>query len=138
MIEVGTLITAYHKGFHRVLKITPEIKDHPGYAHMPPDKRTQPAQVEYQQVYTAEGKPIKGQVRSCAIDFCKPVTLLTVGALIAKHEDIIVQLRKMIETPPESDMARRAKQRPANYSKLSGREQWEIDKGLGILDWEGD
>ncbi len=31
--------------------------------------------------------------------------------------------------------ARRALQRPNNYAKLSARTQWEIDKGLGILDW---
>lgn len=34
--------------------------------------------------------------------------------------------------------AERAKQRPPNYETLSAREQWEIDKGLGILDWEGE
>ena len=127
MIEVGTLITAYHKGFHRVVKIIPEFQD-------------RPTQIEYRQVYNDEGKPIKGkgQVRSCAIDYCKPVTLVTIGALITKHEEIIVQLRKMMETPPESDMAHRAKQRPSNYNQLSGREQWQIDKELGILDWKGD
>jgi hypothetical protein len=26
--------------------------------------------------------------------------------------------------------------RPDNYSQLSPREQWEIDKELGILDWD--
>ena len=28
--------------------------------------------------------------------------------------------------------------RPKNFFKLSGREQWDIDKSLGILDWEGE
>jgi len=28
--------------------------------------------------------------------------------------------------------------RPRNYFELSGREQWDIDKSLGILDWVGD
>lgn len=27
--------------------------------------------------------------------------------------------------------------RPKNYFKLSGEEQWAIDKNLGILDWGG-
>lgn len=36
------------------------------------------------------------------------------------------------ETPEE-----RAKLRPADFMLLSPREQWEIDKQLGILDWEG-
>jgi hypothetical protein len=31
----------------------------------------------------------------------------------------------------------RAKSRPANYLELEPREQWEIDKQLGILDWDG-
>jgi hypothetical protein len=28
--------------------------------------------------------------------------------------------------------------RPRNYNKLSGEQQREIDKSLGILDWDGD
>lgn len=28
--------------------------------------------------------------------------------------------------------------RPSNFFELSGEEQWEIDKALGILDWVGD
>lgn len=31
-----------------------------------------------------------------------------------------------------------AKQRPSDYAKLSPREQWDIDKALGILDWPGE
>ena len=33
--------------------------------------------------------------------------------------------------------AERAKLRPANYSDLSSQEQWDIDRRLGLLDWEG-
>ena len=28
-------------------------------------------------------------------------------------------------------------QRSSNYYNLSGERQWEIDKDLGILDWDG-
>lgn len=28
--------------------------------------------------------------------------------------------------------------RPSNYFDLSGRQQWDIDKKLGILDWYGE
>jgi len=35
--------------------------------------------------------------------------------------------------PPEE----RAKLRPANYAQLSPQEQWDINKGLGLLDWDG-
>ena len=34
-----------------------------------------------------------------------------------------------------SHEAKMALKRPKNYVKLSAREQWEIDKRLGILDW---
>ena len=34
-------------------------------------------------------------------------------------------------------MFERSFQRPKNYFKLSAERQWEIDKSLGILDWEG-
>lgn len=34
-------------------------------------------------------------------------------------------------------MAARAMWRPGNYNTLSAQDQWEIDKQLGILDWDG-
>lgn len=37
----------------------------------------------------------------------------------------------------EREMFERSFQRPKNYFKLSAKEQWDIDRGLGILDWEG-
>jgi len=38
----------------------------------------------------------------------------------------------------QREMFERSFQRPSNFLKLSGEEQWEIDKSLGILDWVGD
>lgn len=38
---------------------------------------------------------------------------------------------------PLSSMAERAKGRPKNFDSLSPREQWDVDKRLGILDWDG-
>lgn len=35
-------------------------------------------------------------------------------------------------------LTRTANTRPAGYHKLSGRNQWDTDKDLGILDWDGD
>lgn len=35
-------------------------------------------------------------------------------------------------------MAEAAYKRPPNYKSLTGGEQYEIDKALGILDWDGD
>ena len=37
----------------------------------------------------------------------------------------------------EKEMYEKSFERPKNYFKLSPERQWEIDKQLGILDWEG-
>lgn len=37
----------------------------------------------------------------------------------------------------QKEMAEVAKQRPGNFEKLTPQEQWEVDKKLGILDWDG-
>ena len=37
----------------------------------------------------------------------------------------------------EREMFETSFQRPRNYFKLSSQRQWDIDKDLGILDWEG-
>jgi hypothetical protein len=38
----------------------------------------------------------------------------------------------------EREMFEQSFKRPSNYFKLSPERQWEIDKDLGILDWEGE
>jgi hypothetical protein len=46
----------------------------------------------------------------------------------------------LMESPPRPDpdsMGAQARKRPADFDKLSAREQWEIDKTLGLLDWVG-
>jgi hypothetical protein len=42
-----------------------------------------------------------------------------------------------VTSPPISEGAIKALDRPENYAQLSPEEQWEIDKRLGILDWDG-
>lgn len=37
----------------------------------------------------------------------------------------------------QREMFEKSFERPSNYFKLSPERQWEIDKNLGILDWEG-
>ena len=37
----------------------------------------------------------------------------------------------------EHEMFEASFKRPSNYFYLSPADQWEIDKQLGILDWEG-
>jgi hypothetical protein len=38
----------------------------------------------------------------------------------------------------ESEMFEKSFLRPKRYFYLSGEEQWDIDKELGILDWIGE
>lgn len=38
----------------------------------------------------------------------------------------------------EREMFEKSFQRPSNFFKLSARRQYEIDKELGILDWNGE
>lgn len=147
-IKPGMLITAYHKGFHTVLSVTPEKKhtNDPAWSHYPKELRRTPPQVEYRITFDSNGKPIKGKGRvySCAIDFCKPVTPTLIREMVAGYQTIINALNAIplpaintTDDTVQSDMADRARRRPANYNSLSGEEQWGIDKDLGILDWDG-
>ena len=45
---------------------------------------------------------------------------------------------EIIVKKPTGPQAIAATRRPPNYYQLSGEEQWEIDKQLDILDWDGD
>lgn len=38
----------------------------------------------------------------------------------------------------EREMFKKSFERPSNYFELSGRQRWEIDEQLGILDWAGE
>lgn len=58
-------------------------------------------------------------------------------AFIAGLFDGEYRLERNRSQAPKSAAADRAKLRPANFDQLSGEEQWEIDKDLGILDWDG-
>jgi hypothetical protein len=54
-----------------------------------------------------------------------------------KHEDKN-KTTEVIVKKPTGPQAIAAQQRPPNYWRLSEAEQWDIDKRLGILDWDGD
>ena len=38
----------------------------------------------------------------------------------------------------QREMFEKSFERPSNYFKLSAEQQWDVDKSLGILDWNGD
>lgn len=56
------------------------------------------------------------------------------------HDKFIAELRAKAEQAGQSlgPQARAATQRPSNYCELGPESQWNIDKGLGILDWDGE
>lgn len=64
-----------------------------------------------------------------------PVDQLVADGLIEKTEKGYVHTKKGRFSL--SHLAGMALKRPKDYAKLSFREQWEIDRGLGILDWDG-
>ena len=41
------------------------------------------------------------------------------------------------DSPTQRDMFERSFQRPRDFQSLTPERKWEIDKELGILDWEG-
>lgn len=43
-----------------------------------------------------------------------------------------------LQEKPLGYQARQALKRPKDFEKLSPSAQWEIDRMLGILDWDGD
>lgn len=79
---VGDLITAYHSGYHRVVRFY-----NAEYGHKCP-------QVEYQTVLNSSGQPCKGKrVRSCHVDYCKVVDRKAVLALY-KDETKAAKLKR--------------------------------------------
>lgn len=97
-IAAGMLITAYHKGIHRVLKVIPAIDhtDHPSWQMYPPELRHTPTQIEYRQEFTLTGKPLKNQpIRKCAISYCAPVTPAIIDTMIADHQNSITNLMEI-------------------------------------------
>jgi hypothetical protein len=59
---------------------------------------------------------------------------------MTRHEKFIAEIRKKAKAAHGSlgPQAQRATERPANYCELSAQSQWDVDKGLGILDWDGE
>lgn len=62
--------------------------------------------------------------------------------VFAADKGSVVMIRKTFRRPrlPEGKgpLARAAEHRPANFSELDEPTKWEIDRALGILDWDGD
>ena len=38
----------------------------------------------------------------------------------------------------QREMFEKSFERPSNFFQLTSEEQWDIDKALGILDWDGE
>jgi hypothetical protein len=76
--KVGSLITAYHKGFHEVLRtgISTDC-------------------VEYRQKFTSKGKPYNGATYVCHADYVWPVTIESLDKEIAERQKEIKWLEAM-------------------------------------------
>jgi hypothetical protein len=80
-IVVGSLITAYHKGYHRVIN----FKIESGYPL-----------VYYKQEYTVNGKKKPGKTYQCHIDYCALVTEKSLREEIKKHQQVCNNLYDML------------------------------------------
>jgi hypothetical protein len=56
------------------------------------------------------------------------------------QEKYIAELRAKAKKAgkPLGPQAEAATRRPANYAELGPQSQWDVDKNLGILDWDGE
>lgn len=133
-IKVGMFVTlSDRKGIYRVLET---------YEVVIPGTTTH-SLVKTKQVLSADFKQMPtGAVHDRFLDNCKPVDVSTIDKVIAAHRATINRLKALkamfVNTQaPLSECARAAARRPSNYGRLSGEQQWEIDKELGILDWDG-
>ncbi len=60
--------------------------------------------------------------------------------LLAAWRDAVVAGKTQLGFPQwleSQPAARRAKSRPSNYAMLSPDQRWQIDRVLGLLDWDG-
>lgn len=64
----------------------------------------------------------------CVICWRTTASMIRTGR-VASRDDLLEVL---------GPQAKRAMLRPKNFQKLPVEERWSIDKGLGILDWDGD
>lgn len=72
--KVGDIITSYHKGFHKVTRVTP--RNYPG--------RPMTALLDYVRVCGPDGQKAARNTNSCDSFYCKKVTRSTVQDLYAK------------------------------------------------------
>jgi hypothetical protein len=59
------------------------------------------------------------------------------GLGIVRTQDAEPRAFGPLRLPTQREMFERSFQRPRDFKRLSPGAQWEIDKKLGILDWEG-
>jgi hypothetical protein len=97
------------------------------------------AQYEYYVVYEVEGFPdvqragpyTEGDIVYQRNDIAGYDRVKNVGI------DTVLVQQGSNATLTQSEMFERSFQRPKDFFKLDPEEQWAIDKGLGILDWDG-
>lgn len=66
------------------------------------------------------------------------ISLVIVTLSLPIKYDPVIRLTEVSIERGLGPCARAALKRPANYAQLSAQEQWEIDRNLEILDWDGD
>jgi len=59
---------------------------------------------------------------------------------MTQHDKFIKTLKTKAKKAGKSlgPQAEAATRRPSNYCEMSPQAQWDVDKSLGILDWDGE
>lgn len=87
--------------------------------------------------------PLERVADLCHVDYYKMYMVPDDEVFNLSENDFlrIGMLEKPIHPRPTSitlgPMAKKSVGRPYNFNDLSPHDQWEIDKELGILDWDG-
>jgi hypothetical protein len=96
-IKVGDLITAYHKGYWRVTKITPRRY---GENDLKPEGAKAGDEYDplftYEKVLSADFKPCRKVAEECDASYCKKVTKEQLDKMIQQYTDGINCLRGLL------------------------------------------
>lgn len=96
--KVGDMVTGYHKGYHKVTKITPryvtqeEIDRYGVYSEMSPGDELSPL-IEYQVMFNSRAERTKKVVhKECDASYCALLTIEKVEKIILPFEDLKQEL----------------------------------------------
>lgn len=89
---------------------------------------------------------VYGELQACDVHGNGRSNKCWIGKLICGREVDLPNLKEVAAFAKKNDllvkdfvgpMALASCRRPANFETMAAKEQWSVDKALGILDWDG-